>query len=134
MSKAKKDEEKKTRKTLEMRYDEVSQRIMDARASNKKPDVADLQLQVELSGKMLDKRQNDVVKSMVARVKDAVKDSGLGNDEALAAITNALLPKYVNSADPSQTWNGVGTAPKWMKAHVEAGGKKDDMLNPALRA
>lgn len=38
-----------------------------------------------------------------------------------------VAPKYRNPNDPEQTWSGRGRAPGWMAAHIEAGGKKDDL-------
>jgi DNA-binding protein H-NS len=36
---------------------------------------------------------------------------------------------YANPADTSQTWaGGKGARPKWVKSHLEAGGKLEDLL------
>lgn len=37
-------------------------------------------------------------------------------------------PKYVNPADPSQTWTGKGRQPNWFRAEVEKGTPSDSML------
>lgn len=37
-------------------------------------------------------------------------------------------PKYQNLANTSQTWTGKGAKPNWVKAHLEAGGKIEDLL------
>lgn len=39
-----------------------------------------------------------------------------------------VAPKYANPANPDEKWTGRGRAPKWMQAHLEAGGSKDDCL------
>ncbi|SMH48941.1 H-NS family nucleoid-associated regulatory protein [Maritimibacter sp. HL-12] len=39
-----------------------------------------------------------------------------------------VAPKYRNPNDPEQTWTGRGRAPKWVEAHLAAGGSKDDLL------
>lgn len=37
-----------------------------------------------------------------------------------------VAPKYKNPNNPADTWSGRGRAPKWMVAHLEAGGNKED--------
>ena len=37
-------------------------------------------------------------------------------------------PKYRDPQDPSNTWSGYGRQPEWMKAHIDNGGNKDDLL------
>ncbi|HHS94628.1 MAG TPA: H-NS histone family protein, partial [Rhodobacterales bacterium] len=39
-----------------------------------------------------------------------------------------VAPKYANPANPDEKWTGRGRGPKWMQAHLEAGGSKDDYL------
>ena len=38
-----------------------------------------------------------------------------------------VKPKYRNPDDPEQTWSGRGRSPKWVEAHLAAGGSKDDL-------
>lgn len=38
------------------------------------------------------------------------------------------LAKYRNPANSVETWSGRGRQPPWVKAHLEAGGSKDDLL------
>lgn len=38
-----------------------------------------------------------------------------------------VAPKYRNPNNPEETWSGRGRAPGWMAAHIQAGGKKDDL-------
>ncbi len=38
-----------------------------------------------------------------------------------------VAPKYRNPENPEQTWTGRGRAPKWVEAHIAAGGSKDDL-------
>ena len=37
-------------------------------------------------------------------------------------------PKFANPANPDEKWSGRGRPPKWMEAHLAAGGSKDDCL------
>lgn len=39
-----------------------------------------------------------------------------------------VAPKYRNPANPEETWTGRGRKPKWVEAHLEAGGALDDIL------
>lgn len=38
-----------------------------------------------------------------------------------------VAPKYRNPNNPDETWTGRGRAPKWVEAHLAAGGSKDDL-------
>jgi len=38
-----------------------------------------------------------------------------------------VAPKFRNPDNPDQTWTGRGRAPKWVEAHVAAGGTKEDL-------
>lgn len=39
-----------------------------------------------------------------------------------------VAPKYRNPEDRSETWAGRGATPRWMKAAIKGGAKKDDFL------
>lgn len=39
----------------------------------------------------------------------------------------SVAPKYRN-AENSKTWSGRGISPKWITAHIDAGGKLADLL------
>ncbi len=45
--------------------------------------------------------------------------SGRGKGRAVAA-------KYVNPANPAETWSGRGRPPRWLAAKVKSGAKFDD--------
>ena len=76
-------------------------------------------------------------KEALAQVKETIKTFGftiaeLGVSTTSSAATkgktlNKRKPKYANPANPSQTWGG-GARPKWVKEHIENGGKLDDLL------
>ena len=53
----------------------------------------------------------------------APKKASAANDDGRAKVA----PKYRNPADASQTWSGRGRAPKWVEAHLAAGGTKDQL-------
>lgn len=41
---------------------------------------------------------------------------------------NLLPPKYRHPEDSTIVWSGKGPTPIWVKAHIEAGGSKEDLL------
>lgn len=42
--------------------------------------------------------------------------------------------KYANPADPTQKWTGRGRKPRWVEAHLAAGGLLEDLSIRAQRA
>lgn len=42
--------------------------------------------------------------------------------------------KYANPADPTQKWTGRGRKPRWVEAHLVAGGQLEDLSIRAQRA
>jgi len=39
-----------------------------------------------------------------------------------------VAPKYRNPENPDETWTARGQIPRWMRAKIEAGAKKEDFL------
>ncbi|RME14646.1 MAG: H-NS histone family protein [Alphaproteobacteria bacterium] len=103
-----------------------------------------------MNRKQLERLRADVDKAL-ARLAEAEKRAALKAAEAaarahgysLAEITGADLPslkgekrtgtrgkvapKYRNPENPDETWSGRGRAPRWMQAHLAAGGSKEDL-------
>jgi DNA-binding protein H-NS len=50
------------------------------------------------------------------------------SDETVRRPYPAVLPKYQNPKNPSETWSGRGKQPRWLKAQLRAGKKLDDLL------
>jgi DNA-binding protein H-NS len=42
-------------------------------------------------------------------------------------VTRKVAPKYRNPANAEETWAGRGRKPKWVEAHLAAGGSMDDV-------
>lgn len=40
----------------------------------------------------------------------------------------AVLPKFRNPADPTQTWAGRGKQPRWLTSQIKAGKKIEEFL------
>jgi DNA-binding protein H-NS len=45
-----------------------------------------------------------------------------------------VLPKFVNPAEPSQTWAGRGKQPRWLTAQLRSGKRIDDFRIKSRRA
>lgn len=45
-----------------------------------------------------------------------------------AAPRASVPPKYRSKQDPSLTWTGRGRKPVWVAAHLDAGGKIEDLV------
>jgi len=41
--------------------------------------------------------------------------------------SHPALPKYRDPADPSKTWSGRGRKPAWVQAHLDKGGKIEQL-------
>ncbi len=50
------------------------------------------------------------------------------NSVKAARKRSASAPKYVNPANPTETWTGRGRKPGWFVAAVAAGKSPDDLL------
>lgn len=37
------------------------------------------------------------------------------------------VARFANPNNPSETWSGRGRSPSWVKAHLDAGGSKEDL-------
>jgi DNA-binding protein H-NS len=41
-----------------------------------------------------------------------------------------LSPKYINPADPAQTWTGRGRMPAWVRELIDSGSANENSFNP----
>lgn len=73
----------------------------------------------------------DEVKAIVRQFGFTAKELGLGGAaEKPAKASNAPVnpAKYANPANPQQQWaGGKGARPLWVKAHLNNGGKLEDL-------
>jgi DNA-binding protein H-NS len=75
----------------------------------------------------------DEVKDIVKQFGFTASDLGLSTTgrrgKSAASVKVVHDSKYANPADPSQTWHGMkGPRPKWVRNHLDAGGKLEDLL------
>jgi DNA-binding protein H-NS len=67
-----------------------------------------------------------------ARIEDRLrkieKASDLTKQPGEARVRRRPPPKYQNPKSPHETWAGRGKQPRWVKLHLEAGKKLNDLL------
>jgi DNA-binding protein H-NS len=71
--------------------------------------------------------RNDALENVRQKVKQfnfTAKEIGIEAPDA----PPSLKPKYVNSANPKQTWAGRGMAPRWLVELERQGHKREEFL------
>ena len=103
-------------------------------------DLAKLEAQIaELQAKrdaILDEHRAtklNEVKAIVKQFSFTASDLGLAatgtRGKGVATVKAVHEARYANLTNPSQTWHGgKGPRPLWVRAHLEAGGKLEDLL------
>jgi DNA-binding protein H-NS len=96
----------------------------------------------ELSLPELKKLQKDVTraidtfgerekKAALAEIEAIAKERGFSLSQLMDEVTikprKAVAPKYVNPADPEDTWSGRGRKPRWVSAALAEGKTLDDL-------
>lgn len=105
----------------------------DAQLNALDKEIQDLQAK---RADLFNKTRADALASVIARIatyKFTAAELGIGASPAAkrgkSAAKGKLPAKYVNPADPSQTWaGGKGPKPKWVVKHLDGGGSLDDLL------
>lgn len=94
-------------------------------------ELKSLRSRVERALNSLEKRRFD-------EARRAAEDAARAHGFSLAQVVQAEPARrgrkrasgpaqFANPADPGQTWTGRGRQPEWMKAHLAAGGSRDDL-------
>ncbi len=86
-------------------------------------------IQAELQRKKKAKKQEVIkeVKALLAKHGMTLDDIGPQRVARKTGARSKVAPKYRNKKDPNQTWTGRGRKPKWVEAHLAAGGSLDDI-------
>lgn len=70
----------------------------------------------------------DEVKAIVRQFGFTAKELGLGGAAEKQAKVSSAPAKYANPSNPQQQWaGGKGARPLWVKAHLNNGGKLEDL-------
>lgn len=73
------------------------------------------------------RRARDILVEAQRQAARFVQDLEGRGVKAPSGVRAAKPARYVNPKDRSQTWSGFGRQPDWFKAHLDAGGKKEDL-------
>lgn len=108
---------KMTRKQLDKLRTDVDAAIKALDNKDKKAALKAAQAAAKKHGFSLDQ-----LTAVAVVAKPARKPRAKSNADGRAKVA----PKYKNPNNAEETWSGRGRAPKWMVAHLEAGGTKED--------
>jgi len=84
--------------------------------------------EVALKQKQADKRKEVLAEINRLAASIDVKVEIVGGRAKNARKGSKVPPKYRNPANASQEWTGRGVMPRWMKALIDAGKKREDFL------
>lgn len=92
-------------------------------------DLKNLQDEVAVAIFNYEKRKKQ---EALAAVKELAAKEGFSLDDLLDTSKKSKsapksAPKYRHPENPEATWTGKGRKPKWVNAHLEAGGSLDDL-------
>lgn len=69
-----------------------------------------------------------------AKIEALAKESGFSLSDLFGTASDKpaktktpAAPKFKHPENADITWSGRGRSPDWVKAHIEAGGSKDDL-------
>ena len=88
---------------------------------------ADLRLLRSAVDRRMVELQEDEKRRLAAEWRKKAAEIGVRPEEILQVKRRKVPPKYQNPEDPSQTWAGRGKKPRWVVAHKQAGGDKEDL-------
>lgn len=115
-----------TRRQLERLRADIDKALERLADSEKKEALKAAEKAVRAFGFSLDQITGGMVKAPAEKTPAAKKPS-----RAKAAKTGdgraKVAPKFCNPENPDETWTGRGRAPKWVVAHLAAGGAKEDL-------
>jgi len=115
-----------TRRQLERLRTDIDKALERLAEAEKKEALRAAEKAVRAYGFSLEQITGGAVKTPAEKTPAGKKQT-----RAKAAKTDdgraKVAPKYRNPENPEQTWTGRGRAPKWVEAHLAAGGTKEDL-------
>lgn len=96
-----------------------------------KMSAKDLQKLRESIDGTIEARKAEERKKVVDQIRGILAEHDMSWDDlprsrggaASKSTGSKVPPKYRDPKDPSSTWSGRGRKPKWVEAHLKAGGK-----------
>lgn len=70
-------------------------------------------------------KQDEVRKDVLQKTANLAAKYGLTLDDLVSKGRKRISVRYVNPSDPSQTWSGVGSRPRWVRDLIAAGWELD---------
>lgn len=67
-------------------------------------------------------KQDEVRKEVLQKAANLAARYGLTLEDLVSKGRKRRAVRYANPSDPSQTWSGVGSRPKWVREWITAGG------------
>lgn len=97
-------------------------------------ELENLRTQIE---KALERRRSESLEQAFAKLEETAAKLGIDKAQLASRYAGGVRQrrssakpverKYRNPADPSQTWTGRGRKPVWVRSHLEAGGKIEEL-------
>lgn len=112
-----------SRKELEKLQRDVSKALERVGEQEKKAALDAAEKAARAHGFSLKELTGAKTAGAAAQKPPASKPAGKKSGDGRAKVA----PKFRNPADPEQTWSGRGRKPKWVEAHIAAGGSMDDV-------
>lgn len=112
-----------TRRQLERLRADVDKAIERLADTEKKEALRAAEKAAKAHGYSLDELTGAKPAAAAPKAKTPRKPAKKAADDGRAKVA----PKFRNPNNSDETWSGRGRAPKWMAAHLEAGGSKDDL-------
>lgn len=76
---------------------------------------------------LIAQRQAEVRRDLLDKVSTLATKHGLTLDDLMRKGRKRHAAKYMNPDDQTQTWTGVGSRPKWIRAWIEEGRDVEDL-------
>lgn len=81
----------------------------------------------------IEARRSEERKKVIDQIRTILAENNMSWDDlprtrgASATKGMKVAPKYRSTTDASLTWSGRGRKPRWVEAHLSAGGSMDDI-------
>jgi DNA-binding protein H-NS len=112
-----------TRRQLERLRADVDKALARLDEAEKKEALKAAEKAAKAYGYSLKELTGGTAKAPAAKKEPTVRTAKKTNGDGRAKVA----PKFRNPNNKDETWSGRGRAPKWVEAHLAAGGAKEDL-------